>query len=79
MAMGWNETEQERIKSDTKAGRKMKMIYGAVDVQNALIMTALALVAGAVIYVKRHWKEMISGKKAGKDGKETRELKGRAM
>lgn len=40
------------------------MIYGAVDVQNALIMAALALAAGAVIYVKRHWKEMISGEKA---------------
>lgn len=62
--MRWNGTEQERIKSDTKAGRKMEMIYGAVDVQNALIMAALALAAGAVIYVKRHWKEMISGEKA---------------
>lgn len=52
------------------------MMYGAVDIQNALIITALAIAAGAVICVRRHWKEMFSGEKAGK---EVRELKGRAM
>lgn len=47
--------------------RKRKMIYGSVDVQSAIILTALALATGAAIYVKRHWKEIVSGWKEGKD------------
>lgn len=42
------------------------MIYGSVDVQSAIILTVLALAAGAAIYVKRHWKEIVSGWKEGK-------------
>lgn len=34
------------------------MIYGSVDAQSAIILTVLALAAGAAIYVKRHWKEL---------------------
>ena len=48
-------------------GRKRKMIYGSVDAQSAIILTVLALAAGAAIYVKRHWKEIVSGWKEGKD------------
>lgn len=59
MAMRWNGVEKDEKKY--KSREENKMIYGTVDVQNALIMTALALAAGAVIYVKRHWKEMASG------------------
>lgn len=47
-------------------GRKRKMIYGSVDVQSAIILTVLALAAGAAIYVKRHWKEIVSGWKEEK-------------
>ena len=47
--------------------RKRKMIYGSVDVQSAIILTVLALATGAAIYVKRHWKEIVSGWKEGKD------------
>lgn len=43
------------------------MIYGSVDAQSAIILTVLALAAGAAIYVKRHWKEIVSGWKEGKD------------
>lgn len=52
------------------------MMYGAVDIQNALIMAALAIAAGAVIYVRRHWGEMTAG---WKKDRETRELESRSM
>ena len=62
MAMRWN-----GVTGNREYGEEEKMIYGSVDVQSAVLLTVLALAAGAAIYVKRHWKEIVSGWKEGKD------------